>query len=70
VHVSPAVEEVVLKALSKNPEQRFARVQDFAIALERAGLIEQAENASPPFKFYTEPKRQFMSPFPFSTKAS
>lgn len=70
VHVSPAVEEVVLKALSKNPEQRFARVQDFVTALEQASLIEQAEDTSPPFRFYTEPKRQFMSPFPFSTKAS
>ncbi|HET8850922.1 MAG TPA: protein kinase [Ktedonobacteraceae bacterium] len=32
----PAIEEVVLRALAKEPEQRFARVQDFAAALEHA----------------------------------
>lgn len=31
-----AVEAVVLKALAKDPQQRFASVQDFAIALEQA----------------------------------
>jgi len=34
--LSPPIEEVVLKALSKEPEQRFARVQDFATALTDA----------------------------------
>jgi class 3 adenylate cyclase len=34
--LSPAIEEVVLRALAKEPEQRFARVQDFATALEHA----------------------------------
>ncbi len=34
--LSPAVEEVVLQALAKDPEQRFASVQDFATTLERA----------------------------------
>ena len=34
-NLSPAIEEVVLRALAKEPEQRFARVQDFATALER-----------------------------------
>src|SRR2546422_77696 len=34
--LSPAIEEVVLQALAKEPEQRFASVQDFATTLERA----------------------------------
>src|SRR2546426_11736410 len=34
--LSPAIEEVVLRAMAKEPEQRFASVQDFATALEHA----------------------------------
>jgi WD40 repeat protein len=34
--VPPAVEAVVLKALEKDPHQRFARVQEFATAFEEA----------------------------------
>jgi serine/threonine protein kinase len=34
--LSPTIEEVVLRALAKEPAQRFARVQDFATALEHA----------------------------------
>jgi predicted ATPase/DNA-binding NarL/FixJ family response regulator len=34
--LSPAVEEIVLQALTKTPEQRFSDVQEFADALERA----------------------------------
>ncbi len=34
--LSPAIEEVVLRALAKEPGQRFPSVQDFATALERA----------------------------------
>ena len=34
--LSPVIEEVVLRALAKEPELRFARVQDFATAFERA----------------------------------
>ena len=34
--ISPDVEQVVLKALAKDPRQRFASVQDFANALEQA----------------------------------
>jgi outer membrane protein assembly factor BamB/serine/threonine protein kinase len=39
--ISPAVEQVVLKALSKEPQQRFPSVREFATALEQAS--EQAE---------------------------
>ncbi|MFL5695762.1 MAG: protein kinase domain-containing protein [Ktedonobacteraceae bacterium] len=34
--ISSAVEHVVLKALAKDPQQRFANVQDFTTALEEA----------------------------------
>src|SRR5215469_8504800 len=34
--LSPGIEEVVLRALAKEPGQRFASVQDFAAALQRA----------------------------------
>jgi serine/threonine-protein kinase len=68
--ISPAVEEVVLKALSKDPDSRFASVQEFAESLEWAEQIEEAERAVSSFKPHNRPKRQFMSPFPFSMKAS
>ncbi len=34
--ISPEVEQVVMKALAKDPRQRFDRVQEFATALEQA----------------------------------
>ncbi|HET7638839.1 MAG TPA: protein kinase, partial [Ktedonobacteraceae bacterium] len=34
--LSPAVERVIVKALAKNPHQRYERIQDFAQALEEA----------------------------------
>src|SRR5215469_18340363 len=40
--ISPAIEQVVLKALDKDPQQRFAHVQDFAVALEEAFHAESA----------------------------
>ncbi|MBO0790710.1 MAG: serine/threonine protein kinase, partial [Ktedonobacteraceae bacterium] len=40
--IPPAVEQVIITALSKDPHQRFASIQDFAHALERA-----AENHDP-----------------------
>ncbi len=36
--ISPAVEHVVMTALAKDPRQRFANVQTFALALEEASL--------------------------------
>jgi hypothetical protein len=39
--ISPAVEHVVLKALSKDPQQRFAHVMDFASALKQATARKQ-----------------------------
>src|SRR6266568_1061352 len=34
--ISPAVEQVVMKALDKDPQQRFTHIANFAIALEEA----------------------------------
>ncbi|HEV2655365.1 MAG TPA: serine/threonine-protein kinase [Ktedonobacteraceae bacterium] len=40
--ISPALEEVVLKALAKDPHERYPRVQDFARALEQAAQGEKS----------------------------
>lgn len=63
--ISPAVEKVVLKALAKDATKRFANVQQFADALQRAGQAEKQALAPPELKPLLIPKRQFMSPFPF-----
>src|SRR5437763_4584384 len=44
--LSVAVEQVVMKALAKNPQDRFASVQAFADALERASMGEQSNRAN------------------------
>jgi len=44
--LSPAVEEVVMKALAKDPQQRFENVQAFALALEKAFSTELASSSS------------------------
>src|SRR6266567_4275972 len=40
--ISPAVEHVVLRALAKDPRQRFATIEDFAKALEQAGQAQES----------------------------
>src|SRR5438876_1184514 len=42
----PAVEEVVMKALAKDPQQRFENVQVFALALEKAFSKELASTSA------------------------
>lgn len=42
--ISSALEEVVMKALDKDPHQRFARIRDFAEALEQASLNEKSSS--------------------------
>ncbi|HEY4385270.1 MAG TPA: hypothetical protein VGN34_12480 [Ktedonobacteraceae bacterium] len=36
--VTPAMETVLLKALAKDSQQRFASVEDFILALEQASM--------------------------------
>lgn len=43
--ISPSLEQVVLKALAKEAGQRFANVQDFALAFEGAYRAELSEQA-------------------------
>src|SRR5437763_2111861 len=40
--IPPAVEQVVIRALAKDPQQRFASVKDFALALEEAAKAESS----------------------------
>jgi serine/threonine protein kinase len=40
--ILPAVEEVILKALAKDPQKRFRTVTEFALALEQASQTAQA----------------------------
>ncbi len=44
--ISPAVEQVVMHALQKNPQQRFSTIQDFALALEQAALSQTQRSFS------------------------
>ncbi len=36
LNITPAIEQVIMKALAKDPQARFATVQEFALALEQA----------------------------------
>jgi serine/threonine protein kinase len=47
--LSPAVEQVILTALAKDPKERFASVQAFATALEQACLDTSPASLTPPF---------------------
>src|SRR6266436_1055680 len=44
--ISPAVEAAVMKALAKDPKERFARVTDLATALEQAILSAQQSQSN------------------------
>ena len=48
--ISPAVEQVIQKALAKNPQQRFEHIRDFAQALEEASIAESPEHHTLPLK--------------------
>ncbi len=46
--ISPTIEQIMLKALAKDPKQRFPSIQEFAQALEKAYLSLQAPTAINP----------------------
>src|SRR5438876_1831285 len=45
--ISPTVEQVVLRALAKDPKARFATVADFATALEMASMMDRSGQTLP-----------------------
>ncbi len=47
-HLSPAVEDVVMGALAKDPQRRFSCVQDFALMLEDAFFATQTLSLNEP----------------------
>ncbi len=56
ITVLPAVEAVVLRALAKDPQQRFPTIQDFARELEQAYMDDQA-HIEETKKLFTSPGR-------------
>ncbi len=62
--ISPAIEEVVLKALAKDPKDRFENVQTFATALEQASQIAstQAYSQDAPSSVTVPPSEMTRSP--------
>lgn len=65
--LSPVVETVVLKAMAKEPDERFESVQEFAKALERASRLEQPATRSGPLTPYDLKPLSFL---PLSTPHS
>ncbi|HZO74592.1 MAG TPA: serine/threonine-protein kinase [Ktedonobacteraceae bacterium] len=64
IAISLEVEQVVMKALAKEPERRFASITEFAHALEEASEAHGQECLSQQVR-QLPPKRQFLSPLPF-----
>lgn len=70
-----AVQQVIQKALAKDPHQRFARVQDFADALERAYQSREPAIVVPGGGMGTQPRQayranQLASPQPQAVQAA
>lgn len=61
--ISPTVEQVILKVLAKDPQQRFSSVQEFANTFERAYAIEKPPTVISPIRIPTpESPRPFSAP--------
>jgi len=64
-HYSPALEQVVMRALAKEPKSRFASVWEFAAALEavcgRAQPVQPAQPAQPVPAMNRKTKRQWLA---------
>lgn len=67
IEVPSAFEQVVRKALAKEPEQRFPAIKDFVDALEQAYHHQPAQHpvTIPEIALTLSSRRQFMSPLPF-----
>lgn len=68
VPISPEVEQVILKALAKEPAERFANIMSFATALEEACNLSRNTEV-PEAVNLQRAKRQFLSPRPFPEKS-
>lgn len=64
IAIEPAIEQVIMRTLEKEPEKRFPSIMHFSDALEQASPLKQSLKTTPEAK--PQPKRQFMSPLPFS----
>ncbi len=62
VEVALAIEDILQRALAKDPARRFPSIQDFALALEDAWLQDLALRQPPA-------RKQFRSPLPFGWSA-
>ena len=62
--ISSSIEEAILRTLAKDPRQRFASVQDFATALERAYQYTLLPRSSPVPPEITEALQNVLRPGP------
>ena len=67
--IPSVIEEVVLQALAKDPQQRFASVQAFATALEQANQIAGQFHATSPLSRSSSPALLGTPPHPLSMQS-